>query len=86
VSTEFSPAKWASGIVVLPSLDTDNVEIFFAGAAILQFFVLLIHFSEANGAISIVLKVDFFRIFSSSIHSRSQSIGQLLIEDFVCSL
>ncbi len=64
------------------------MEIFFARLASLQRFSVFIHLCKANCAIGIIFQVDILLLFGVIflLHSWSESIGQLIIQNFVCGL
>lgn len=64
-----APAKRTGRVVVLPGIEAHHMEILLASATILQFLVLLVHLSEANGAIGVVLEIDVLRILSRRVQS-----------------
>jgi hypothetical protein len=83
---EFSPAEGTGGVMVLPGINANRVEILLAGATVFQFLILLIHLREANGAVSIILQINVLGIFSSCIHTRLEAVGELLIENLIGGL
>lgn len=83
---ERAPAKRTSRVVILPSIEAHHMEILLASATILQFLVLLVHLSEANGAVSVILEIDVLGVLSRRVQSRLQAFSQLLVQDFISSL
>ena len=61
------------------------MEIFFASLATLQRFSVFIHLCKANCAIGIIFQVNILLLFGIIflLHSWSESIGQLIIQNFV---
>lgn len=68
-TAELAPAQRTGGVVILPGLQADRVEVLLAGAAVLQFLILLIHLSEADGAVRIILQIDVLGFLSRGIHA-----------------
>jgi hypothetical protein len=85
-AVERAPAERAGGVVVLPGVDADGMEILLAGAAILQFLVFLIHLGEADGAVCVILEIDILGVLSGSVHPGTQSFGELFVQYLVGGL
>lgn len=80
---EVAAAEWAGWVVIFPGVYAYDVEIFFASAAILQILSFFRHLSEANGAISIVFKVDLLTILLAASHATLQPLSKLLIKRLI---
>jgi hypothetical protein len=68
--------------VVQPGIHAHLVEVLLALLAVQQIFVLLVHLSEADCAIRIVLQVNLLVVFAV-LHAAAQAVGQLLVEHLV---
>lgn len=84
---ELASAKRTSRIVFLPSINAHDMEVLLAGSTVLEILILLIHFSEADGAVSVILEIDFLGVFlvAAGCHSASEALSELLVEDLVGS-